>query len=110
MSGGQFVMVVAAPTEPMDRPVKPKVEDIHAFLNDGAQGIMFWRGTWHSLDTYPIRPPYTNVAFISEVETQQEIEVDGADPAAAKLTKIANFREDGIRFKVVDPRGLLGSV
>ena len=108
LSGGQFVMAVAAPTEPMDQSVKPNVEDIHAFLIDGTEGIMFWRGTWHALDTYPVRPPYTDVAFISEIETQREIEVEGADPASAKLTKIANFREDDVRFKVIDPHGLLG--
>jgi len=109
LSGGQFVMVVAAPTEPIDNPVNPKVETVRAFLIDGSQGIMFWRRTWHSLDTYPVSPPHTDVAFISEIEAQEEIEVKGADPEAAKLTKIANFRKDGIRFKVTDPRDLLGS-
>ena len=108
LGGGQAVMVVAASEHPLDPKSLPEPEDVRAFLLDGSVGIMLARGTWHSLDCYPARPPHTAFAFISEKESQAEIEVEGGDPFAARLTQVIDFADRDIRFEVTDPNGLLG--
>ena len=107
LAGGQAVMVVAASERPLDPESLPGPQDVRAFLLDGSVGIMLARGTWHALDCYPVRPPHTAFAFISEKEAQAEIEVVGGDPFAARLTQVIDFADMDIRFEVTDPKGLL---
>ena len=107
LGGGDFVMVVAAPTSPLNSPINPSTNQIRAFLVKANQGIMLWRGTWHSLDTYPVLPPHVDLGFISEVETQAEIEVEQDRPKTSNLTHVADYKPDGITFRVVDPKHLL---
>ena len=107
LAGGQAIMVVAGSERPLDPQSLPEPKDVHAFLLDGTVGIMLGRGTWHSLDCYPVRPPHTAFAFISEEEAQAEIEVEDADVSAAKLTQVIDFADQGVRFTVTDPNRLL---
>ena len=107
LMGGRFVMVVAEPAASLDTVELPDPASIRAFLIDGTVGIILWKGTWHSLDTYPAEPPHVDCAFISEKGTQAEIEVVGADPANAKLTHVVDFAPTGISFQLVDPARLL---
>ena len=107
LGGGQAVMVVAASERPLDPESLPEPEDLRAFLLDGSVGIMLARGTWHSLDCYPVRPPHTAFAFITEKEAQAEIEQEGADPFSAKRTQVIDFADRNIRFEVTDPKHLL---
>ncbi len=111
LGGGQAVLAVAPSRQPIDRSAVPDPSEIRAFFIDGSAGIMLWKGTWHGLDCYPARPPHTDFGFISEVETQEEIEVPGQEgqaAPAAKLTQVVDYAErDAVGFRVVDPSGLL---
>lgn len=107
LMGGRFVMVVAPGSDRFEKIAIPDPSEVQAFLIDGTAGIMFWKGTWHSLDTYPAEPPHVDVAFISEKGTQAEIEVVGADPESARLTQVIDFAKNDIAFTVVDRHGLL---
>ena len=70
---------------------------------------MLWRGTWHSLDCYPVRPPYTAFAFISEKECEAELEAAGDNLSIAKRTQVIDFAGKGVRFKITDPKGVLST-
>jgi ureidoglycolate lyase len=109
MGGGQAIMVVAASPRPLDRESLPEPKDLRAFLLDGTAGIMLWRGTWHSLDCYPVRPPYTAFAFISEKECEAELEAAGDNLSIAKRTQVIDFAGKGVRFKITDPKGVLST-
>lgn len=95
LGGRDFIMVVAPPE------AAPVEEDIRAFEVTGDRGIILWRGTWHSLDTYPVHPPYVDMAFISEIETQLEIEVEGRRPTNTTLTQVIDFSCKDVSFRVV---------
>ena len=57
------VTVFAPPTDPRDPLAVPKPADMRALYMDGAQGIMMWKGTWHS-GRFPARPPGARAARI----------------------------------------------
>ena len=106
MQGSQAVMVVAPPSEPFEPADVPDPGEVRAFLLDGTSGILLWRGTWHALDAFAVRPPYAEFAFISEAETEKEIHGQSA-PVSASRTHVANYRERDVRFRITDPKGLL---
>ena len=67
------VVAVAAPTG--DEPTAiPAPEDVRAFLLDGSAGYVLKRGTWHSLDRFPLYPPSAEIVIITSQDTQQELE------------------------------------
>ena len=107
MGGAQAVMVVAPPT-PVGRPTKaPDPASLRAFHIDGTVGLMLWRGTWHALDCFPLKPPFADFAFITEVETEDEIETS-KDPIDGKRTQLVDFQAlADTRFRVVDSQGLV---
>lgn len=107
MGGAQAIMVVAPPTG-TDRPTQaPDPNSLRAFHLDGSVGLMLWRGTWHALDCFPLRPPYADFAFITEVETEDEIETS-KDPIDGKRTQLVDFQAlAGTCFRVVDANGLV---
>lgn len=106
MGGAQAIMVVAPPTKLGHPTAPPDPNSLRAFHLDGTVGLMLWRGTWHALDCFPVRPPFANFAFITEVETEDEIETS-KDPIDGKRTQLVDFRAlADTRFRVVDPRGL----
>lgn len=71
LGGVPAVIAVAAPT---DQGKLPAVEDVHAFLLDGSAGYILHRGTWHSLDRYPLYPPSSEIVIITDQTTQHELE------------------------------------
>ena len=110
LGGMPMAMVVAAPTDPADWSAIPRPEDLHAFYVDGTQGIMMWRGTWHALHRFPVRPPHVDIGLITEAETQHELEVDREGGGAPKRTQAVDLKSvEGVRFRVVDPENLMGS-
>lgn len=103
-----MVMVVAPPTDPADPAAIPRPEDLRAFYLDGNTGIMLWRGTWHALHRFPVRPPYVDVGLITEAETQHELEDELRQGALPKRTQAVDLEEHfDVRFKVADPLSLM---
>ncbi len=64
------LVAVAAPTG--DRPPDPA--DVRGFLLDGSAGYVLHRGTWHSLDRYPIRSEASDLVIITGRRTQEDLE------------------------------------
>jgi ureidoglycolate hydrolase len=105
--GGARAFMVVAPSSPADRPDEPPAPELaRAFYLDGRAGLMFWLGTWHALDCYVIGADYADFAFISEVETEDEIETS-IDAFSGVRTQITDYHEThDCHFTVVDPLGL----
>lgn len=107
LSGATAVFVTAPSRDLADPKELPSPDSLRAFYLDGSQGLITRQGGWHALDTFPARPPAATFVILTELETQMEIEkTTGA--FTTKRTHIADFRPQGIRFRVVDPKGLLG--
>jgi ureidoglycolate lyase len=102
------VMVVAAPSGATEI---PEPDDVHAFHVPGEVGIMLWRGTWHALTRFPVRPEGAAFALITGYDTQRELEREKADGTPPTLTQAVDYQERGdLRFEVTDPDRLLGSM
>lgn len=71
LGGVPSIIAVAAPSAPETIPAP---EDIRAFVLDGSAGYVLKKGTWHSLDRFPLYPPSAEIVIISSLETQQELE------------------------------------
>ena len=69
--GSPAVIAVAPPSA--DRTAIPAPADVRAFLLDGSQGYALARGTWHSLDRFPLYPPHTHWVIITDHETQDDL-------------------------------------
>ncbi|MDZ4737065.1 MAG: ureidoglycolate lyase [Rhodospirillaceae bacterium] len=105
LAGSRGVLIVA-PATPIGRgPTRPSVADLRAFHLDGSQGVMLAKGTWHALDCYPIVAPFTDFLFITEAETEIEVE-KFEDMALARRTEMKDMAADGIRFRITDPQQL----
>jgi len=101
------VLVVAAPNPVEAKDVLPDVESVRAFLIRPGTGLVLKRTTWHALDCFPVHEPFVDFAFISERESEKELE--GAFDALER-TQIVDFSDSGIEFRVSDPAGLLSSL
>jgi len=101
------IMVVAAPGDASP----PAPEAVRAFFVPGDVGIMLWRGTWHALTRFPARPEGAAFALITGYDTQRELEREKADGTPPTLTEAVDYEaQRDVRFEVVDPEGLLGSI
>ena len=99
LGGVGFIMVVAEATP--DR-AAPEPESVRAFVVEGAQGILLWTGTWHSIARFPIDAPHVDMCFVTDVETQAELEACKADGSRPRLTHYVDFeRTLGIGFEIV---------
>ena len=84
--GGEHAAVAVAPPS-ADRDSVPQLEAIRAFLLDGSKGYVLHRGTWHSLDRFPLRPPDTRFVMLTDHETQADLTAAYAAGKAAVLTQ-----------------------
>ena len=103
------VVLVVAPSFAESSPNAdvPDVENARAFLFGRGQGVLLWRDAWHGLDCFPVAPPYSDFALLSEAETEAELESD-VDPDAYRRSQFVDLeRLAGTRLRVCDPRGLL---
>lgn len=108
LGGAASVMVVADPTDLNDPSTLPSPESVRAFLVDGTQGVLLWKGTWHALTRFPVPAAGGAFAMITGAATQHELERQNRDGTRPRLTEIADFEKTlGIGFAVVDPDGLL---
>lgn len=107
LGGAASVMVAAPPTDPSPDRV-PRPEEVRAFFVPGSVGLMLWRGTWHALTRFPLAPGGADFAFLTDAETQRELERERADGTPPRFTQAVDYRERfGVSFAVVDPDGLL---
>jgi ureidoglycolate lyase len=84
--GGEHAAVAVAP--PSDDPASvPALDEIRAFLLDGSKGYVLNKGTWHSLDRFPLRPPDTRFVMLTDHETQGDIMAAYAAGKSAALTQ-----------------------
>lgn len=96
------VLVVAGETQDG----LPDAAAVHAFLLDGAQGIMFHRAIWHGLDCFPARSAYVDYLMLSDAATEDEIEAQAA-PVSGQHTHVFDFGTVGLTLQVTDPKGLI---
>jgi ureidoglycolate lyase len=107
LGGAASVMVVAPPTGPES---VPEPGALRAFFVPGTVGLMLWRGTWHALTRFPAAPGGAGFAFLTDANTQRELERQRADGTPPQLTEEIDYRARyGVSFKVVDPDGLLAA-
>lgn len=96
LSDTSFIMVVAAPTKDDD---VPSPEDVRAFLVDGSTGILLWKRTWHSLLRYPVHAPHVDIAFVTDVDTQSEIEEQ--ERQNMKMTRFVDYSDmHNVKFSI----------
>jgi ureidoglycolate hydrolase len=99
--GGQHAAVAVAPPS-ADRDALPEVDAIRAFLLDGSKGYVLHRGTWHSLDRFPLRPSDTRFVMITDHETQSDLTAAYAAGEPAALTQEVDLeRALGVTIELV---------
>lgn len=109
LGGKPIIMVVAPPTNPRDWKAVPKPEDVRAFVTDGVQGIMMWKGTWHGVYRFPVYPPHVDIAAVSAIETTEDLLKAGDRTGKAfmgvtpgKLSQRVDYKERfGVTFELV---------
>lgn len=99
------VTVFGAPTDPDDPNDIPKPESLRALYMSGAQGIMMWKGTWHS-GRFPARPPGARFAFLTDAYTTSDLTAMQTGKGG-RLNQIADYSQQGITFRLSDPHGLM---
>lgn len=100
LGGERAAVAVAPPTAARDG--VPGLEAIRAFLLDGSKGYVLHRGTWHSLDRFPLRPPDTRFVMITDHETQTDLTAAyGAGRPAALTQEIDLDRLYGVTVELV---------
>jgi len=92
LDGSRAVVAVAPPTDPADREAIPAPESIRAFLIDGTKGYLLGKGTWHSIDRFPLAPPSTLFVVLNERETAE-------DPARSQIVDYA--ARFGVTFELI---------
>jgi ureidoglycolate hydrolase len=95
LDGPPSVVAVAGGAE-SERTLPPHPDEVRAFRIDPARGYVLRRGTWHSLDRFPLRPPGARFAMITEAETTAEI----GQAQAQSRTDVFDYAEElGIEFE-----------
>jgi ureidoglycolate lyase len=90
--GGEPAAVAVAPPS-ADLDAVPELEAIRAFLLDGSKGYVLHRGTWHSLDRFPLRPPDTRFVMLTDRETQDDLTAAYAARRPAALTQEVDLEQ-----------------
>jgi ureidoglycolate hydrolase len=102
LHGPPAVVALAPPTDPNDRQAIPKPEQIRAFLLDGTKGYVMAKGTWHSLDRFPLYPPESVFVMFSDDETAQDLAQAYAGQGGWKLSQEVDYKTRfGVTFEIV---------
>ena len=102
---GRAAAILVVAGEPSSDEV-PNVESVRAFLLNGSTGIMFRKGVWHGVDCFPINSEYVDYLFLSDEETENEIEAS-KKPRNGKRTEIYDFSSLNLSFQIIDTEGLI---
>lgn len=93
-----FIMVVSERTAGN---ASPDPHAVKAFVVEGAQGLLLWRGTWHSIARFPLRTPFVDFAFVTDEATQRDLEECKTFSDAPHLTDYADFaRSHDLKFRI----------
>jgi ureidoglycolate hydrolase len=90
LGGSPAVVAVAPPSA--DRASVPAPAAIRAFLLDGSQGYALARGTWHSLDRFPLYPPDTRWVILTDHETQNDLLAAYSGKGGWELSQEVDYR------------------
>jgi ureidoglycolate hydrolase len=90
LGGSPAVVAVAAPSP--DRSAVPAPAEVRAFLLDGTKGYALGRGTWHSLDRFPLYAPDTRWVIITDHETQEDLLAAYGGRGGGQLTQEVDYR------------------
>jgi ureidoglycolate hydrolase len=91
---------VAPPTDLADRGAIPAPGSLRAFIVDGSVGYVLRRGTWHSLDRYPLTPGLLDVVMLTAAETTRELGKD--DHTDLEHTQEVDYLEArGLTFQII---------
>lgn len=102
LCGAPLIMVVAPPTPHTGPEAIPAPETLRAFYMSGNAGLLMHKGTWHTLDRYPVRPPHVDCVFLTAKTTQVELMREKAEGIAPVLTEVVDYKTHaGISFEVV---------
>ncbi len=102
LSGAPLIMVVAPPTPPAGPAAIPAPEALRAFYMSGATGLLMHKGTWHTLDRYPVRPPHMDCVFLTARTTQVELMREKSEGIAPVLTEVVDYTTHaGVTFEVL---------
>jgi ureidoglycolate hydrolase len=97
LDGPAAILVVAPPTPGRDR---PEAEDVAAFRMRPGEGIVFHRGTWHTLVRFPVAPPHATALMLTERQTSEEFARVGID-GVLQRSQVADLKAlDGNEFEV----------
>lgn len=83
-----FIMVVGV-DKPNGGSFTP--EDVRAFYIEGDCGVLLSRGVWHSLARFPVGADYIDLAFVTDSDTQHEIERHLAGGPKPERTEFIDF-------------------
>lgn len=102
LGGPPAVVAVAAPTDPDDRAAIPRPDEVRAFLLDGTKGYALSRGTWHSLDRFPLYPPETDFVILTDEETAADLDLAYSGRGGWRLSQEVDFEAAfGVTFRFV---------
>lgn len=102
LCGSPAVVALAPPTARHDREAIPRPDQIRAFLLDGTKGYVLHKGTWHSLDRFPLYPPESVFVMLSDEETAEDLNQAYAGRGGWKLTQEVDYQQRyGITFTLV---------
>jgi len=107
LNGAMSVLAVAGATLGAGGDM-PDPSTVRAFLLDGSSGLIFKPGVWHSLDCFPLAPPYVDYALLSDVATENEIEAGGSKAPDAR-TNVVDYAARGLEFHIVDSNNVLSN-
>jgi ureidoglycolate lyase len=97
LEGRAAILIAAPPTLGRDR---PEAEDVAAFRMRPGEGIVFHRGTWHTLVRFPVAPPHATALMLTERETSEEFARVGVDGALERSQVVDLKLLEGIEFEV----------
>lgn len=84
--GGSPAIVAVGLSEPgSDQPPRP--DQVRAFHLDGSVGYTLHLGVWHSLDRFPLEPPYTRWVTVTDRETTEDLNQEHP-----RLTQIVDYQ------------------
>ena len=96
------VVAMAAPTAADDPAAIPAPEEVRGFLIDGSAGYVLKRGTWHSLDRYPLSREASQIVIITGQSTQ--VELENAPRDQWRLTQDVDYASQyGVTFELIVP-------
>jgi ureidoglycolate hydrolase len=99
--GGSPAVLAVAPPGPADRGALPRPDQVRAFLLDGTTGYALARGTWHSLDRFPLYPPCTQWVIITDRETQDDLTAAYSGRGGFELTQEVDCEQAlGVTFRL----------